>query len=415
MPGPGVDGSCEEEAVAGEAVAAKMYSEEEGERRRRERVVGDSIQCPSDGSNNNTATTLLQMRQRHSKCLKILQEKALNPQPDLVELEARERMQKEMQDLNQRLLTTESTDQTLVDMRQQQIQHIEQIKEEVTLAIGREMERLRECSEQDMHALKQSMEMQVDHLSTSSQNHSSQCEEESSGRIEGLQADLDDARRSQKAAETEAADLRVRLASVEERAKMLQARQEELLRERSALDDERRDLRQQSEQQWQKVIGMEQDLQRHKAEADALRAEVARLIAADADQEKLLREERVAARLREEELQQELLRLRAMGDEVRRDFEVKALRAETEHKDALRGLRLQVEHLEDEAISKESQLAQTRQSCARLEAEKAAAQQREQATRQHLLAEQDELSAARDREAELLSMLEDLQASIIQE
>merc|ERR1719394_1985692 len=106
----------------------------------------------------------------------------------------------------------------------------------------KELERMRESSLQDLNHLRESVEKHVSHLSTSHQQHNAQ---EQEARLERMHAEVQDAIKGQKRAEEEAAELRVKLASVEERAKMLQARQDELRKEKSTYDDERKDLREQ--------------------------------------------------------------------------------------------------------------------------------------------------------------------------
>merc|ERR1712079_805463 len=122
-----------------------------------------------------------------------------------------------------------------------------------------------------------------------------------------MKTDLDAALKAQRAAEEEVAELRIRLASAEERSKMFQSRQEEFQKERAEFDDERRTLRLQTEQQWQKFSTAEGETQKSRAETELHRTELARMAAQRAEEMDAMKKEREAWSLREAELQRELL------------------------------------------------------------------------------------------------------------
>mmetsp|Transcript_102480 Transcript_102480/g.298931 ORF Transcript_102480/g.298931 Transcript_102480/m.298931 type:complete len:783 (-) Transcript_102480:221-2569(-) len=357
-------------------------------------------------------SSLLQMRHRHSECIKLLQEKVNDEHA--VEQEERKKLQQEMEDLNTRLLTKESAEETLETMRDHQFRKIDEMKEEMTFSMSKELDKMRQQSLMDLDNLRKSVEQHVSHLDSS---HHQRNAEEHEVRVGKLQSEVSDALQMQRSAEEEASDLRVRLASAEERAKMLQDRQEELKRERSTFEDERRSLRTQSDQQWQKLSTVEGELQRFKAEADVQRAELARLNSARAGDAETLRKEREAFRAREAEYQQEIAELSRQLDEAQREAEVQALRAECEQRETLAQLRLQVERLEAEAATRAEQLGQAQQAQAQLTAEKVAAKQREEALKQQVILEsrqyQEELEELKSREAELMHMLNEVQDSII--
>lgn len=357
-------------------------------------------------------SSLLQMRHRHSECIKLLQEKVSDEHA--TEQEDRRKLQQEMEDLNKRLLTKESAEETLEQLRDHQFQKIDEMKEEMTTSMSKELDKMRRQSFMDLENLRKSVELHVSHLDNS---HHQRNAEEHEARVGKLQAEVQEAVRMQRASEEEASDLRVRLASAEERAKMLQDRQDELKRERGNFDEERRSLRQQSEQQWQKLSTVEGELQRFKAEAEVQRAELARLNAARAEDADALRRERETWRAREAELQQEIAELSKQFDEAQREAEVQSLRAESEQREALSQLRLQLERLEAEAATRAEQLSQAQQAQSQLSAEKAAAKQREDALKQQIVLEsrqyQEELEELKQREAELMHMLNEVQDSII--
>mmetsp|Transcript_68668 Transcript_68668/g.147122 ORF Transcript_68668/g.147122 Transcript_68668/m.147122 type:complete len:439 (-) Transcript_68668:111-1427(-) len=357
-------------------------------------------------------SALLQMRQRHSECIKILQEKMSDARED--EQEERRKLQQEMEDLNKRLLTKESAERTLEDMRDAQNRKIDEMREEMTQVMSHEIQRIRWQSMQDLDSLRQSVEKHVSHLDSSShQRHA----EEHEARVRRLHTELSDASKAQRSAEEEASELRVRLASAEERGRMLQARQEELRRERSDVDEERKVLRLQGEQQWQRLTAVERELQKFKSEAEVQRTELARLSNVRTQEAETMRQEREAGRAREAELHREAVDLDRSLDEARREAEVQALRVEGEQREAVSQLRLQIERLEGEAAARVEQLQQARQRRSQLEAECVASQQREEQLRQQAALElrraQEELEEATQRERELMHMLNEVQDSII--
>jgi len=357
-------------------------------------------------------SSLLQMRQRHSECIQLLQDKVNDEHAN--EQEERKRLQNEMEDLNKRLLTKESAETTLEEMREDQFRKIDEMKEEMNATMAMELDKMRRQSVREMDNLRKSVAQHVSQLDTAHQTRHS---EEHEQRLQALQQDVQEALKQQRAAEEEASDLRVKLASAEERARMLADRQEELKRERTDFDEERRALRQQSDQQWQKLTVVEGELQRFKAEAEVKRQELARLNSSRVEDAENMRKERESCRQRETELQQEIADLSREYDEAKRDAELHLLRTESEQRDSIQQLKSQIERLEVEAKGRAEQLEQAQKSKAHLEKEKQAAKQREEGLRQQLVLEtrqfQEELEEARHREAELMHMLNEVQDSII--
>lgn len=357
-------------------------------------------------------SSLLQMRHRHSECIKLLQDKVTNEHAS--EQEERKRLQTEMEDLNNKLLTKESAETTLEEMREDQFRKIDEMKEQMSASMTMELDKMRRQSVREMDNLRKSVAQHVSQLDTAQQTRQS---EEHEQRLQALQFDVQEALKQQRAAEEEASDLRVKLASAEERARMLADRQDELRRERAEFDEERRALRQQSDQQWQKLTIVEGELQRFKAEAEVKRQELARLNSSRVEDAENMRKERESCRQRETELQQEIADLSREYDEAKRDAELHLLRTESEQRDSIQQLRSQIERLEVDAKGRADQLEQAQKAKANLEQEKQAAKQREESLRQQLVLEtrqfQEELEEARHREAELMHMLNEVQDSII--
>jgi len=299
-------------------------------------------------------------------------------------------------------------------MQDEQARKIDEMRADLSQAMSKELEKMRKQSLVDLEGLRQSVENHVSHLDS---NHQSRQTEEQGARVAKLQVDLQETLRAQRVAEEEASGLRVRLASAEERAKMLQTRQEELRKERVELDDERRTLRLQSEQQWQKLSAAESELHKLRAEAEAQRTELVRLNATKAQDAENVSKERDVWKNKEQELQQEIAELRGQLEDTRSDSEVQALKAEGEQREVVAQLRLHVEKLECEAATRTEQLTQQQQLRLQLDAERNVAQQREDALKRQGALElrrcEEELEEARAREAELMHMLNEVQDGII--
>mmetsp|Transcript_30325 Transcript_30325/g.66360 ORF Transcript_30325/g.66360 Transcript_30325/m.66360 type:complete len:786 (+) Transcript_30325:91-2448(+) len=357
-------------------------------------------------------SSLLQMRQRHADCIRILQEKVSDTVDE--ELEERRRLKEELEDLNKRLLTKDSAEQTLEEMAKEQFIKIDEMKLEMTQAMSTELEKMRKQSLQDLDNLRASVE---EHVSNVDKSRYLITSEENETKWSKLQVDLQEAIKALRTTEEEASDLRVRLASTEERARMLQMRQEEVKKERADFDEERRSLRQQGEQQWQRLSKAEGELQKYRAEAEVQRNELARLNDLRTEDTETIRREREAWRLREAELQREIVDLQRQLDERKRDADLKGLRAEAERQQTEGSLRLQLEKLEAEVSTRADQLVAAQKTQALLQEEKEAMLEREKTAKEQFDEEmkkcKEELEEAARREQELMVMLNEVQDSII--
>lgn len=238
--------------------------------------------------------------------------------------------------------------------------------------------------------------------------------------MSGVRSELQESVRAQRAVEAEVSELRVRLAAAEERGRLLQERQEDMRKERADLDEERRGLRQQCKEQWNKASAAEGELHQLKAECETLRLESGRLGGLRDEAAEALRGEREAWLAREAELRRAADELRGRLEEAKREAEVEALKAESRRREEETALRLQVERLEAEVAGRQEQLRQAEQLRARLESERAAALQREEEARRQSQQEQQrlerldqELQQSMKREQELSEMLSEVQDSII--
>lgn len=348
------------------------------------------------------------MRLRHGEVLRALEERAA----DFQEKDADDRRQlfHGISQLNQRMLSRDTEKQLdqMELMYREQGEKIDNLRSEISRTMSQEFEKMRLSTVSDLATIKQSVEQHVSQIDSQG---------EYEVRLNKVKGDLESSLKTQRLAEDELAELRVRLASAEERARMLQTRQEELRKERGEFDEERKNLRVAQEQQWQKMSGVETELHKLRAETEVQRNELARLSAARSEDAEAVRRERETWRAREAELQHYLNESQRKLEEARRETEVQMLRVETEQREACSQLRMQIGRLEVEAASRVEQLNKARQIQAQLEAERDAAQQREEEIRQQgafeLRQRTDELLAAQARETELMQMLHEVQDSIM--
>lgn len=355
------------------------------------------------------SSALSQMRQRHTDCIKTL-ETLVNDSNN----EEREKMKQEMQNLSHRLSSKESSEKHLEDLRKEQSSKLDLIRDEMTSAMGKELEKMRKQSLEDLNGLRQSVEKHV--TSVKDSEHKSQVEEYSE-RISKMNGEMQECSRKQRAAEDEAAMLRVKMASTDERLNMMQDRQEELRKERAEFEAERKTLRATAEQQWQRLSTVEGELMRFKAEADVQRNELTRLTTARAEDQETMRRERETWRQRESELTREMSEVTRRLDETMREAMSRSVQADSEHREVVASLRQQKERLEGDLAIRSKELAQAGAVQTQLQAERDAAQMREEAVRQNSSNElkryAQELEEAKAREEELLHMLSEVQDNII--
>jgi len=353
-------------------------------------------------------SSLIQMRQRHADFIRVLQEKVSEKEEE--EMQERQQLEKEMSNLNAQLLTKESAEKTLEVMRAEQSKKMDELKDEVSQVMSKELAEIRKWQQQDLVKLKQSVESQVSTLDSS---HSQRFVKEHEDRIQTLQDQVKEALSSQKTAEDESAKLRVQCALAEERTKMLQQRQEELRKERGDFDEERKGLRQQNEQQWQKLTAAEGELQRHKAEAQVSRTELARVNKVREEDRDNWQRERDTWRTAENDYQREVAELKRKLEEARRDAQSQAF----EQREVVSQLRSQLEKKESEVAAITEKLSQEELARSKLEVDIKTIEQREETYKQSAARDmrqcQEQLQDARVRETELMHMLQEVQDSII--
>eukprot|EP00929_Paragymnodinium_shiwhaense_P003183 TRINITY_DN10360_c0_g1_i1.p1 TRINITY_DN10360_c0_g1~~TRINITY_DN10360_c0_g1_i1.p1 ORF type:complete len:823 (-),score=252.97 TRINITY_DN10360_c0_g1_i1:368-2836(-) len=346
---------------------------------------------------------LKHMKDKNRECIRMLQEKVLDQTKD--EAEERNRISKDIGQIhgmmNQMLTTQEVEDRK---------KSIEETRQEMQQAMSQEFEKWRKDSLQ-----------------------------ESAAKLASMEAELLELRSKIKAAEDEAVGLRIKYASSEERAKYVTARLEELQSDRNNFEDERKNMRTEKDQQWERLTTAESNLFKARADAEVQRAEVARLQAARAEEEdnfrrekarwkdeqntdqEAFRREREMWREEKSQLEKEVSQLRHGSESAKRDSEVRVLQVEKQQQEETSKLSARIARLEAEAQVLSEKLVAAQDARERLEAERDQALSRQEEIRIRSSEEvrrvreqwNQELGEMHQREAELMHMLQEVQESII--
>jgi len=236
-----------------------------------------------------------------------------------------------------------------------------------------------------------------------------------------LQDELRRAQQAQQQTFEEMSSVRVTLASAKERCNFIQEKIEELRKERSQFEDERKNSRSQNDQLWQRLSSIEAEAKRFKAEAESQREEFSKLIAARKEDFETLQKGREAWRTREHQLQQEVFEVRRRYEEATRESQAKALRSEGDQRETGARLSARVESLQKEDAERGERLASRAfereklvQDCEGARRGEAELKQKcdFDLKRQKVEMERD-LEEAHTREAELVQMLREVQDGII--
>eukprot|EP00928_Gymnodinium_smaydae_P030876 TRINITY_DN22828_c0_g4_i1.p1 TRINITY_DN22828_c0_g4~~TRINITY_DN22828_c0_g4_i1.p1 ORF type:complete len:820 (-),score=222.43 TRINITY_DN22828_c0_g4_i1:116-2494(-) len=352
-------------------------------------------------------SSIMQIRQRHLELLRVMEQ-----EPH--EEKEQEKLRKEVEDMGNRLLTRESAEKTLEGMQREHTQKIEELKVQMAESMSKELAELRRQSLGDMEELRQSISSHMTGVGSAQLQKQS---EEHEAKITKIAAEHEETRRLHRDAEQEANTLKVKLAAAEERAQMLQARLDEFMKERTDNDEDRRSMRQQSEQQWQRVATAEAELQKYKAENASQAADLQRLHAARKEDAEAAKRDREAAQAREAELQRKNNELWQQISDEKREREIAALKLEAEKKEAITKLEMQIERLNMEVEARKEQTAQIQQIKNALEEELEDVQRERDDTIRQL---QDDLSQVHEdleevnaEKSELLHMLDEMQNSVI--
>ncbi|CAE7530998.1 Lama1 [Symbiodinium sp. CCMP2592] len=242
---------------------------------------------------------------RHQACLARLQQHAAEEAEQ--DLEERAALDKEIEELNQRLLTKESASDILEKMQQEQTRKMEEFRTHVTENMAKQFADIQEESQQQIAGLKEVIEAKAkEGVKLLEQQHS----ESREARCSVLEAEIRSTELVSRAAQEEVAELRVRLAAAQQKADTLQELQSDIAKQRSDLEGEKQQLKQQAEEQAQRLAQLEREMDRFRVEADVRKEEKLRLEAERAADTTAADQERRTWQEREAELQATIAALR---------------------------------------------------------------------------------------------------------
>merc|ERR1719311_1794642 len=182
---------------------------------------------------------------------------------------------------------------------------------------------------------------------------------------------------------------------------MIQVRLDELRQERTNAEEERRSLQRKNEDQWKRLSEAEGELARWTVEAEAQKAEIARLQSTLTSEVSNSKKDNEVLKQREAELQNEVAQLRQKIEEKQREAELRLVRLDSEkHQEALAG-QTKVAQLEAEVSLKANQARAAEKAHAELEVEKEALLRNEEDLRwssvEELRRSQEALDEAQNR------------------
>eukprot|EP00928_Gymnodinium_smaydae_P053695 TRINITY_DN37621_c0_g1_i1.p1 TRINITY_DN37621_c0_g1~~TRINITY_DN37621_c0_g1_i1.p1 ORF type:complete len:817 (-),score=184.57 TRINITY_DN37621_c0_g1_i1:362-2728(-) len=363
--------------------------------------------------NSQEQSSIVQLRKRHVEALRILEDASQEEEEQEMSMQVGEEM-------GHRVLTRESGTKTLAgsvscdrlparapvqrtlqgSMSCDRLQKIEDLTAQMAASM------LRHQNPGDMDEPRQ-----VDQLQKQSEEHEAM--------LRKISAEHDETKQLYRGAEQEANALKVKLAFAEERAEMLQARLDELQRERSDSDQDKRSMKQQLEQLWERVVVAEGSLHKCRTENEVLTSSLERLTAAQRENVKVAQEakrERDAAEAREEELQRKNMELWKEVAEAKREHEIATCKLETEKKEAVTWLERQIERMMMRSEVRKEQMTQLQQSQVMFKVEREQAQKEKDAelrrVTEQLTAAHKALNVSESEKTELLQLLDEMESSM---
>eukprot|EP00928_Gymnodinium_smaydae_P032695 TRINITY_DN2360_c0_g2_i1.p1 TRINITY_DN2360_c0_g2~~TRINITY_DN2360_c0_g2_i1.p1 ORF type:complete len:856 (+),score=153.40 TRINITY_DN2360_c0_g2_i1:63-2570(+) len=202
----------------------------------------------SDHSSSKTPSSITRMRQRHADCLRTLQEQIAGSHEEA--LAERQQIEEKISLLNESVSTQKAAEKMIQELQASHEKKIDDMRQAMTQSMAQELERLRS-----------SMQMQSNEEMQSTK----------------LQRELDLTTDKLQASENERSALLLKVAALEERSR---ARQDELQREITRNEEEKRKLHMSHDAQWQRYSSCEMEVLRLKSEMEAQRNEMQRSNAA---------------------------------------------------------------------------------------------------------------------------------------
>jgi len=313
------------------------------------------------------------------------------------------RLQEQVKEMEERLHSSED----------EQARKIEEARKE----LEREMAQTRSQSRETLDSLAQVVAQELEKKSSADEAHNQKLAEETSTRIAEVEEEVRQCVLAKRKLDAEVVELRERLASAEEKARILRDQEEEFVKVKAETSTLRASMCQKEEEQRLALSTAELERERCRAEVEVQGEELRRVQVLYAQEAEAYREERDQRAAKETELMQQATALRREVEQAKHAAKVQSLCVVMESDEASVSLRLQVQRLEAEASTGIAELESLEAQTARIEAEHQAARPRWQALREEEVRALSEVKAgvaARlKHEAEILSLLDELQDSIL--
>jgi len=367
---------------------------------------------------DQTHSTLLQLRSRHEECIKALQEgppENGNDQPSAKQLQDFKKMQDEAKELGAKLLTKSSATEALDRWQEEHKKKMEAFREEIQQDLSKAFATVQEESHKEWEEIRQVIDTKAresDEIAERVRNERDEAE------LKKIQDELDACLEKTKTAVGDVAQLKQAFTLSDQRVHMLNDLQEDTLRERYAREEEKRNLQTQTIEQTNRLLALDGELQRYRAEASVITFQITELQRSRESEEAAVREERGRWQRQEAELKAQVqeTREKATAERARVDQLVRS--AELEHRQTAEDLRGTIVRLEAQDVFQRKQLEEANEMVDELEASVEDARNREVAMEHELEDErslaQEDLHEANRKINELLEMLHEMQEHIIQ-
>jgi len=364
-------------------------------------------------------STLLQLRQRHDECLKALHDAPMmengNDQPSAKQLQDFKKMQDEAKELSAKLLTKSSATEALSRLQEEHKKKMDAFREEIQQDLTRAFATAQEQTDKEWEEIRQVIDAntrETENLVERVRNERADAE------LKKMQDELDACLEKTKTADGDVSQLKHAITQTDQRVQMLNDLHEDTLRERQEREEEKRNLQHQTIEQTNRLLALDGELQKYRAEATVITFQITELQRSRSADEDAIREERDRWHRLEAELKVQVQEAREKATAERAKVDQLVRSSELEHRQVVENLRGTIVRLEAQDSFQKKQLEEANEIVEDLEASVEDARDREIAMEHQLEDERslahEDIHEANHKINELLSMLHEMQEHIIQ-
>jgi len=301
-------------------------------------------------------------------------------------------------------LTTEKLMAALGDSTR----NMEDLRNDLLLQLQEDMAKTKQSSLENVIHLQKTIESSVEQVQGQKKVKSTQARAE----LETLEAKLQEAATAKRMAEVQATELRAQLAIVEERAKWLQEQEQDLVKSRPEIQQQRNQLHSKGSEQEGQIASAELELQRVRAMVEVRRTELTRLSEDVARQRDEMQSERAEHQRRAADLTKQRQDLEREVESLKHGGRCEQQKIAADWGQTVSELKQQVHRLEQVAQADEKELLQLQDIIAQTQASVNMQQQLMKGVQDEMDATHreylEELEMFRDRERELVELLSQL-------